>query len=195
MQIARIVRITPDGAAFTTANGTFYPFQVGFDDQRAGQANSKSNPPPWKVGESVGYEVTGQTPRGADKFKIKRNPEPNDGHYNPPAQDRSNPDLEAAGGTSPGNPPPYRPAPQTARQSSQNRHAEPSEGASLKVNLPLGQTVGMAIKLAGDLQLALDPKFLANEDWPARLHAVAGQIIAISRALENDTPLENAPPF
>src|SRR3989304_2670380 len=97
MSIAKIVRITPDGATFTTTHGTFYPFQVGFDDHHSGQANSKSNPPPYSVGEVVGYAVMGQTPRGADKLKIPRNPDQSFGNYVPPsgANDPSHPDLEA----------------------------------------------------------------------------------------------------
>ncbi len=194
MNIARIVRITPDGAAFTTANGTFYPFQVGFDDQRAGQANSKSNPPPWKVGEIVGYEVTGQAPRGADKFKIKRNPEPNDGHYNPPAQDRSNPDLEAATPRSTGNPPQVVSSTDPSRVEARTV-ARNSPSEALKVNLPNGQTVGMAIKLAGDIMLAQDPAIFRQPNWDNTMRGIAQQIINVSRSIENDTPLEEQPPF
>lgn len=188
MNIARIVRIEPDGKPFTTQNGTFYPYVVGFDDHRSGQANSKSNPPPWKVGEVVGYDVTGQTPRGADKFKITRNPDPKMGTFTgQPEADRSNPDLEAAS----------VPAPQKDTRS----HAQPSNppkssqnaGNSLPVNLPHGATVGMAVKLAGDMLLAENPKLINDENWDVRVRATAYRLIEICRSLETDTPLEAAP--
>lgn len=96
MNLAKIVRLTPDGKEFTTEHGTFYPFQIGFDDQRSGQVNAKTNPPSYRVGEIVGYDVTGKTPRGVDKLKITRNPKPTDGVYQPPAPiDSSNADFEA----------------------------------------------------------------------------------------------------
>ena len=183
MNIARIVRIEPDGKPFTTANGTFYPYVVGFDDHRSGQANSKSNPPPWKVGEVVGYEVTGQTPRGADKFKIKRNPEPQDGTYNPPhAEDHSNPDLEAA------QPPArtYAPKAVAPRSVPQNR---PSE---LPVNLPNGQTVGMAVKAAVDIWLAGEEGKVGgwSEVTAARVEEIARSIVAMNKRIESGHPQE-----
>lgn len=192
MNIAKIVRITPDGAAFTTAHGTFYPFVVGMDDGHAGQANSKGNPPPWKVGEIVGYEVTGQSPRGQDKFKITRNPDPSMGTYYPPGGPTE--DMPGDPPSEPYTAPTLRPPSQFTPAAVKPRslpQIDRPEHSRLRVNLPNGATVGMAIKLAGDLQLANNPAFLSDEEWAVRLHGVASRIIAISRALENDTPLES----
>ncbi len=95
--------------------------------------------------------------------------------------------------------PPARPAPQVATTVARNRPAEPSGGASLKVNLPAGQTVGMAVKLAGDMLLSENKDFIAEKDWAHRLRAAAHQIIAVSRSLETDTALDadafEPPPF
>lgn len=194
MNIARIVRIEPDGKPFTTANGTFYPFVVGFDDHRSGQANSKSNPPPWKVSEIVGYEVTGQTPRGADKFKIKRNPDANDGTYNPP----SGAEEHMEGDPLP--PPPlYRPAPvktaqppPQARSVAQNR---PSE--HLPVNLPHGATVGGALARAVDIYLAMGQAADTGVRWDAPdiqfVEQITRDLVEIQGRIERGEPPANQP--
>jgi hypothetical protein len=98
-----------------------------------------------------------------------------------------NPDLEAATATQAraGIKPP--PPAQSPRQSSQNAQER------LPVNLPAGQTVGMAVKLAGDMLLSENPKLINDENWAPRLRAAAANIIAISRSLETDTPLEDVP--
>ena len=54
------------------AGSTFYPFTVKFEDNVSGQANAKTPQPPWAVGDTVEYEVTGQDQRGNNKLKIKK---------------------------------------------------------------------------------------------------------------------------
>lgn len=154
--IAKIVRITPDGAAFTTANGTFYPFNVGLDNGQSGQANSKSNPPPWRVGEVVGYTVTGQTPRGVDKLKFQRNPDASFGEYVPPIpQDTSNPDFEAStGGEQPRGTPAFIP-PLNPPQAARIAQERPSV-------LPHGATVGGGLARAVEIWLAINAQ---NPAW------------------------------
>lgn len=173
MQLSKIVSITPDGNAFTTVNGTFYPFRVGFDNHHAGQANSKSNPPPWRVGEIVGYEVTGQTPRGIDKFKITRNPGPEHGQYQPPA------------GTSepmPGDPiqPPPRPVP--PRSVAQNAPAAPSTVHPATVGCAYNNARELWVATAGAAGASFDPQARAIvKEW-------ASQILADLQELESGNP-------
>ena len=71
MKTARITSITPDGE-FDTSFGHLWAFIVALDDGTEGQANCKKNTPPFRVGDSVGYEVTGTSPQGTTKLKIDR---------------------------------------------------------------------------------------------------------------------------
>ncbi len=187
MNIAKIVRITPDGKEFTTAHGTFYPFQVGFDDQRSGQCNSKSNPPPYKVGEIVGYDVTGQTPRGADKFKITRNPDASSGTYRPPGpMDSGNPDLEAARMDQW---PKAQPAPNAAIQARTVAQTGPGIGS---IN---GQTVGMSIGRAVEIWCATEATqgTVWGEQSAKTIHAIASDLIRASQSLEKGELSDSVP--
>lgn len=115
MNICRITKITPDGKPWgEPPNGPYYPFYIVFADGAAGQANAKSNPPAYKVGDEVGYEITGATPRGVPKLKIDRKADPAFCQNTTPKD--HHPDLEAApksgSGYSPtgaGSQPPQRP--------------------------------------------------------------------------------------
>ena len=55
---------------------TMYSFEVSFKDGTVGEANSKSQEPPYKVGEMAYYVKTGKSPKGGDKLKISKNPPP-----------------------------------------------------------------------------------------------------------------------
>lgn len=69
----KITSITPNGKPWgEPPNGPLYPFKLEFDDGMVGVANSKSQTPPYKVGDTVGVEVTGQDARGNSKLKIDR---------------------------------------------------------------------------------------------------------------------------
>ena len=168
MNIAKIVSITQNGRpwSFTDDKGTqktMYPHDVAFDDHQSGQANAMSVPPPYKVGESVGYEINGQTPRGANKVKITRNPKPGQGVVtSPPPMDTSNPDLEAA--TPPSRredawhqPHPHSGKPQVASYPPDAWHQphpqKPAEAARTPVH---GATVGGAIARAVEVAIALN---------------------------------------
>ena len=183
MNIAKIVSITQNGKpwSFTDDKGlqkTMYPHDVAFDDHQGGQTNAMSVPPPYKVGETVGYEINGQTPRGANKLKITRNPKPGQGVVtSPPPADTSNPDLEAA------------PAP-SGREDAWHH---PTQFAPQAAHAPVhGATVGMCLKLAGDFLLRED---VWKQDTGPRMEAIARELIQIAQRLEKNEPLstENVP--
>lgn len=54
--------------------GTMYKFEVSFNDGTVGQANSKTEQPPYKVGDEVYYEVVSNNERYGKKLKISKNP-------------------------------------------------------------------------------------------------------------------------
>jgi hypothetical protein len=185
MNICKIVRITPDGAAWTNAHGTLYPFVVGFEDGHAGQVNAKTNPPAYVVGEVVGYEVTGKSPRGQDKFKITRNPDASKGTYT------GKPEGEDMPGDPPSRPTttqsrtvaPNPPQVQAPRQSSQNAQER------LPVNLPHGATVGGALARAVDIWLK-GPN--AGEPWStisiAEIEGITRDLVNIQGRIERGEP-------
>ena len=54
-------------------HGTMYTFEITFNDGTVGEANSKSQEPPYKVGDEVYYEVQRENQYGK-KLKISKNP-------------------------------------------------------------------------------------------------------------------------
>jgi hypothetical protein len=58
------------------AHGVMYQFEVAFNDGTVGEANSKSQEPPYKVGDEVYYEVKSNNERWGKKLKISKNPPP-----------------------------------------------------------------------------------------------------------------------
>lgn len=93
MRICKITSIKPDGKPWESQYGMMYPFYVVLEDGGAGTVNSKSETPAYRQGDSVGYDVTGHTPKGVPKLKITRNPKPGEGTVWVPD---THPDLEAA---------------------------------------------------------------------------------------------------
>ena len=156
MKISRITAIEPDGKAWTPRNSTtpLYPFLVSFADGMKGQANSKSEPPPYAVGDDVGYEQTGTSPRGVPKLKIDRKAAAEGGGDDGGGQ-RSAPRGTAT----------------TARQPA-------ASGSSIN-----GQTVGMAMKEALTLTNMTTLKPDDPEFWK-QVHITASDIIRVSLMLE-----------
>jgi hypothetical protein len=87
MTQAQIESIQGNGDWKSTYDGsTMYSFIISFNDGTVGEANSKSQNPPYKVGEMAYYVKTGKSPKGADKLKISKNLPPAGGYQNrPPA--------------------------------------------------------------------------------------------------------------
>jgi len=68
---------------------TMYSFVVSFADGTVGEANSKSETPPYAVGDMVYYTKTGMSPKGNAKLKISKNQPPEGGYQNrPPAPNK-----------------------------------------------------------------------------------------------------------
>lgn len=177
MNIAKIVSIKPDGKPWESQYGVMYPFYLVFDDHQTGQVNSKSESPAYKVGDMVGYDVTGNTPKGIAKLKITRNPKPGEGKVTSPGPiDSSNPDLEAA----PSNSQP-RPSPQTPN---------PGNGQGSPVN---GQTVGMAVKAAVDIWVSCYPGTAWSKEAIKNVEEIARDIVAVSERIQSGTPSEDVP--
>ena len=59
---------------WNASHGVMYSFEVQMSDGTSGECNSKSEQPPYSVGDTVWYEITGQTPRGANKLKVSARP-------------------------------------------------------------------------------------------------------------------------
>lgn len=189
MNIAKITTITQNGKpwSFTDDKGTqktMYPHDVAFDDGQSGQTNAMSVPPPYKVGDSVGYEINGQTPRGANKLKITRKPKPGQGVVtSPPPMDTSNPDLEAV--TRPAAPFSQREQAwhQPARSVAQNApsaHSTPIHGA----------TVGGALARAVDIAIKQN-----CADDMAFIEKTTRALVAIQQRIEAGEPPTEEIPF
>ena len=173
MNICKIIALTP-GKPWSFNNQqtgqaeTMYPFTVVLEDHTTGQANAKTNPPAYKVGDLVGYDISGQTPRGENKLKITRNPDMNRGKVtSQPPMDSSNPDLEAA--------PQTRPAPANLY-----RERTPHDEA-LRNQAVHPATVGMAVKIAADFLLREDGW---QKDTAGRMEAIALSVIQLAQRLE-----------
>ena len=64
--------------------GLLYQFEVAFNDGTVGEANSKTEEPPYKVGDEVWYEVKSDNERWGKKLKISKNQPPEGGFQNRP---------------------------------------------------------------------------------------------------------------
>lgn len=53
-------------------HGTMYTFEIAFNDGTVGEANSKSETPPYKVGDEVWYEVKSNNERWGKKLKVSK---------------------------------------------------------------------------------------------------------------------------
>jgi hypothetical protein len=54
--------------------GLLYQYEVTMNDGTVGEVNSKTNPPPYKVGDEVWYEVKSNNERWGKKLKVSKNP-------------------------------------------------------------------------------------------------------------------------
>lgn len=178
MRICKITNIKPDGKPWESQYGLMYPFYVVLEDGGAGTANSKTEQPAYKVGDTVGYEVTGHTPKGAPKLKITRNPKPGEGTVWVPD---TNPDLEAAQPTTEPQPAPqqsFRPSPP------QPRHPEqpPLKTQGTPVH---GATAGGALARAVDIWLAINGGSSAwNPASVSEVEQITRDLVGIQQRIE-----------
>lgn len=169
--IAVISAIKPNGASydFTPPNAPttkLYPFLVYFEDNTHGSVNSKSETPPYRVGESVGYEVTGNF-KGVSKLKITRNPQQQGqpAKWTPPAPVTK----------------PFPKLPQT--------DADFDAAYVESIKPVFGATVGMAMNQAIEIltsSLTHDERVerISNPVFWGSVHEVASDVIRVARELE-----------
>ena len=69
--------------------GLLYQFEVALNDGTVGEANSKTEEPPYKVGDEVWYEVKSDNERWGKKLKISKTAPPPGGfqQFEPSKQD------------------------------------------------------------------------------------------------------------
>ena len=80
MTQAQIESIQGNGDWISKYDGSpMYSFIIAFNDGTVGEANSKSETPPYAVGDTVYYAKTGKSPKGNDKLKVTKNLPPQGG--------------------------------------------------------------------------------------------------------------------
>ncbi len=173
MNTSRITSLAPDGRPpYASKNGLLYGYRIAFEDGAAGLVNTKTEIPPYKVGDSMTYEITGKAGQN-DKMKVSK---PKDGAWTPP------PAVQLA--------PPHDP----------DRLPGLPEHQPAKVTVH-GATVGMAVKEAIALANARagDGKVMHPDqtDFWGKVHQYASAIIRLSNALEhgNLTPALGSKPL
>jgi hypothetical protein len=176
---SQVTSITPDGE-FDSAYGHLYAFQVAFADGQVGQVNSKTNPPPYGVGSVVGYDITGSR-NGIDKLKVSARPAPGTIFA------QRVPSVAAA----PIPPFPANPRPSPAPAAPQ-QPPKPLPAPAPHQGLLNGATVGMAVKLAGDILMhnaRADAKPVDLPNLARDLKAIAECVIDASHAIETGKEL------
>ena len=153
---------------YQSAYGLLHQQKVAFEDGTVGQANAKSPTPPYRVGDIMDYLVTGSYP-GGQKLKITK------------------PQLPQLPQTP--NPTPI-PAPQPPKPTT----LPPPTSRTA----PEGQTIGMAVKLAGDVLMhnaRCEGKPVDLASLSGHLWEVAGAIIEACDGLKTGVKPTDALPF
>ena len=159
-----ITEIRSAGRSWTPrgSNDPLYPFAITFDDGSFGEANSKSEQPPYRVGDTVDVTITGQTPRGVNKIKVQK-----PGYGGPQGR---NPAPQSRNSGPAGQRPPL----------AQNRPANAGGGAIL------GVTVGMAVNNACAMMLEKvpSPEDIGTPEYWREVWEHASSILRIAAVLE-----------
>lgn len=175
-QAAVITDIRTDGKVWWSdqAGCEMHPWLVTFDDGMVGCANSKTNPPPYQIGDQVWYEVTGQTKRGDNKLSIKNEDPSNRGGGGRQQQQRN---AHAHN---------RQPAP--ARGAPAQRQAPSSQGQPpAKDTRAIGQRTGMAMNIAVDLAKltnAENPQAIGTPDFWREVYQYASDVYRIADVIE-----------
>ena len=163
MNISKVISIIPiDETPFESSYGLLYPFTVTFSDGTTGKANAKDpKGPPYKIGEMVGYEIT-KVVNGRNILKVDKKA------------------AENASGTV-ANPPNEK------AKAVQGQRTTQEVGSHVQANLPLGQTVGMAINNAVQIlkhNASTGGQAIDLPNLQRDVEQVALSLIAASRRLE-----------
>lgn len=159
--IRQIASIQPNGS-FESQHGTLYSFIYGFTDNTNGSCNHKTAHPPFRQGDQVEVEITGDH-RGVSKLKIQKPQQATQGSFQAPQAPKPTQGSY-----------PTRPAPRQAPMP-QQQDIHPA-------------TVGMALKEACALvsasQEPLELSYLHSQAFSKDVYLVASDIIRMARALE-----------
>jgi len=166
-----------------------HPFTVSFDDATSGEANCKTPQPAYRVGEVAGYDVTGQTPRGMNKIKVTRNPDPSKGRFT------GQPEAENMPGD------PIRVSRPPARSVAQKQVPVAPvkwDGApDLPVNLPHGATVGGALARAVEFYIegckSTNTSFSWGEQAKQSIDLITRELVEIQGRIERGESPANEP--
>jgi hypothetical protein len=200
MRICKITNIKSDGKPWESQYGTMYPLYVVLEDGGAGTTNSKTEVPPYKVGDSVGYDITGSTPRGVPKIKITRNPKPGEGTAW--TREDENPELEAARPTEaygfdkpirePAREPQAAPQRSYAQTHAQTPPARPVSPAASGTPVH-GATVGGALARAVDIWIAIANHQGNGVAWlpgdAGLVERITRELVAIQQRVESGAPV------
>lgn len=74
MKQATLSSLQGNGTWNTNQGKLMYAFHVQLSDGVAGECNSISETPPYKVGDNVYYEIKGQSPKGTPRLKVSTSP-------------------------------------------------------------------------------------------------------------------------
>ena len=74
MKQATLSSLQGNGTWTTNQGKLMYAFHVQLSDGVAGECNSISETPPYKVGDNVYYEIKGQSPKGTPRLKVSPSP-------------------------------------------------------------------------------------------------------------------------
>lgn len=85
MQKAQIESIQGKGE-WKGEYGLLYQYEIAFNDGTVGEVNSKTNPPPYKVGDELWYEVKSNNERWGKKLRVTKQ-DPSKGGFTPRKSD------------------------------------------------------------------------------------------------------------
>jgi hypothetical protein len=88
---SKIKAIVPNGN-WNGKYGTMYSFKVTFEDGVTIEANSKTDQPPYKVGDEMSYEITNDDPKFGAKGRVFK---PEAGQYSNNASPAANGNRDA----------------------------------------------------------------------------------------------------
>lgn len=188
MYQSTITDIQNDGKVWWNdqAGCDMYPWFVTFEDGTTGCANSKSNPPPYNVGDVMYYEVTGQTKRGDNKLKITA-----EDRSGPPQRQAQQPRNADNRGRYQQQPPQRQQRPPAQRPAAQGGGQKLSDSQKA-YGQKTGNAISNAVATLNNMNECAchvpDGAILhpGTPEWAQKLWEVASDIIRVSDFVENN---------
>lgn len=72
MKNSKITSLQSNGTWESKRGDTMYAFEIAFEDGQVGQCNSKTEEPPYEIGEIAWYEVTSSSTKFGDSLKVSK---------------------------------------------------------------------------------------------------------------------------